>query len=500
MLIVPLHRVPTWKDFPWVTLGLIVANVLVYVLLQSGDARAQARAIDAYLESGLDRIEFPVHAQWLRGRGEEDRADAFDAIAGVEPRLAVRALQEDVAFVAALADGDVLPIDAAEADAQAALDRWRAARAVFSNAWNGMVTPRWMLHFDRFEPANLASSTFLHAGIGHLVGNMLFLAVLGLLVEGALGGGLFLGLYLLGGIGASLVSLAFHWGEPGGALGASGAVAALMGAYCVLWGMRRVRFFWWFFVAFDYVKAPALVLLPIWLGWELWNLAVNGDAGVGFEAHAGGIVCGALLAALVRWRGLERSDFMDEDARADEADAERVAIGEANACLGRLETARARSLVEPLLARRPGDFDLLALLYRCARCERVSPRLHPAAFAALRAEPVDADAVRAQKALHDDYHRATGAAARIPASVAFALARRWLAIGEAEEAMRLVAALAWSPASTPALARDSLAIAQAARAKGFVGDAAHVLERIVCAAPDSAEAAKARILLADASA
>lgn len=270
-----------------------------------------------------------------------------------------------------------------------------------------------------------------------------------------------------------------------------------MGAYCVLWGMRRVRFFWWFFVVFDYVKAPAIVLLPLWLGWELWNLAANGDAGIGFEAHAGGIVAGALLAALVRWRGMERREFMDEDTRADEAVARRRTIAEANACLGRLDTARARALVEPLLARRPGDFDLLALLYRCARCERASPRLHPAAFAALRADAVDADAVRAQKALHDDYRQVAGAAARIPASVDFALARRWLAIGEAAEAMRLVAALAWSPASAPTLARDGLALAQAARAQGFAGDAAHVLERIIDAAPESAEAAKARILIAD---
>lgn len=497
MLIVPLHRAPTWENFPWVTAALVVINVLVFALLQSGDGRTRAQAVEGYLSADLPRIEFPAYAEWLRAEGEAERAEVFDVLAKAKPRFAVEALQNDDAFVAALTDGRIVP-DAVKVDADdMAHAGWREARADFERAWGKVFTLRWVQRFDRFDPVTLVSATFLHANVAHLVGNMLFLVVLGLLVEGALGRGLFLAVYLLGGIGASLVSLANHWGEPGGALGASGAVAALMGAYCVLWGMRRVRFFLWFFVVFDYVKAPALVLLPFWLGWEIWNLVVNGDAVVGFDAHAGGIVSGALLALFVRWRGWERKEFMDEDTRADEAAADRAVLEEARACLGRLEAARARSLIEPLLARRPGDFELLAVMYRCARYERGMPRLHPAAFAALRAEPVDTQGVRAQKALYEDYAKTAGTAARVPASLAFSLAKRWLAIGEGREAMRLVNTLAWSPTAAPALARDSLAIAQAARIKGFAHEAAGVLERIVTEAPESAEAGKARVLLAD---
>ena len=495
MLIVPLHRAPTWANFPWVTFALVVANVLVFALLQSGDDRAQARAVEVYLAADLDAAEFPAYGQWLREQAEDERASAFAMVAEAQPPLAVHALQMDEGFLAALADGRVVPVDAAVEDADARRGQWRAARDVFERAWNDVFTLRWVQRFDRFDATTLVTATFLHANLGHLVGNMLFLGVLGLLVEGALGRRLFLATYLLGGVGASLVSLAFHWGEPGGALGASGAVAALMGAYCVLWGMRRVRFFWWFFVVFDYVKAPALVLLPFWLGWEIFNLAFNGDAGVGFDAHAGGIVSGALLAALVRWRGLERREFMDEDGDVDAALAERAALAEARACIGRLETSQARALIEPLLARRPADFDLLLLLYRCARYERNPQRLHQAGFAALRAEPVDAAGVREQKALFDDVAKQAQGQARLPASLVFVLARRWLAIGEPRDAMQLVADLAWSPAVAPSLARDSLALAQAACAAGHTADAARVLERIISESPDSTEAGKARVLL-----
>lgn len=497
MLIVPLHRAPTWKNFPWVTLALVIANVFVFGVLQAGDARARVEAIDRYLAYGLSRVEFPAYTAWLRDAGEVERAERFDALASARPHFAVAALQGDAAFVDALSRGIVVPVGADGIEDKAARRHWHEARALFERSWDEVFTQRWMQRFDRFDAATLVSATFLHANSGHLVGNMLFLAVLGLLVEGALGRGLFFGVYLLGGAGASLASLAFNWGEPGGALGASGAVAALMGAYCVLWGMRRVRFFWWFFVVFDYVRAPALVLLPIWLGWEICNLVLNGDAGIGFDAHAGGIVSGALLAVVVRWQGWERKAFMDEDVRADDAIAEREALDEVHTCLGRLEVARARTLLEPLLARRPRDFDLLALMYRCARYERGSPRLHPAAHAALRAEPADADGVRAQKALYEDHRNAVGEGMRVPASSIFMLARRWIAIGESRDAVRLVGALEWTPMAAPALARDSLAIAQVASRKGLACDARGLLERIVAELPDSVEAAKARVLLAD---
>nr|WP_237653481.1 rhomboid family intramembrane serine protease [Xanthomonas translucens] len=162
----------------------------------------------------------------------------------------------------------------------------------------------------------MLSSAFLHADGLHLFGNMLFLVVLGTLLEGAIGRWRFLLVYLLGAFGASAFSLAWRWGEAGGGLGASGAIAGLMGAFCVVWGRRPVRFFYWFVVVFDYVRGPAIALLPLWLGWELYNLLVNGDAGIGFDAHAGGLVIGALLgAALVAMRQT-REAFMRDEAVA----------------------------------------------------------------------------------------------------------------------------------------------------------------------------------------
>lgn len=491
MLILPLHRAPTWKHFPWMTLLLIIANVVVFAFFQSGDPRVRARAIEGYVAAGLDQVEFQAYAEWLRGRDDGERADTFDIVAQMDKPMAVTMLQSDVPFVAALDDGSVVPVGGEQRD------DWQRDRAAFALQWDASFTQRWMLHFERLEAPNLLTATFLHGDAGHLIGNMIFLALIGILVEGALGGGLFLALYLLAGIGASLTTMAWHGGEPGGGLGASGAIAGLMGAYCVLWGMRRVRFFWWFFIAFDYVRAPALVLLPFWLGWELFNLAFNGGSNVGFDAHAGGMVSGALLAWLIRRCGWERRDYMDEDVRNDARIADAAALAQAREFIGQLELTKARALIEPLLDRHPGALEPLALLYRCARYGKEPARLHQAAIAVLRIDPLDAGETREQKRIHADYLNAVAGNERLPANLKFLLARRWLAIGAAADAVQLAASIVWTPSAAERLARESLSLAQSARANGYADEATPLLAKVIAEVPQSVEAGKARVLLED---
>jgi membrane associated rhomboid family serine protease len=314
MLIMPLHRALTRANFPWITLALVLANAFVFFGLELDDGADVEKAYAYYAEHRLGEREFPAYRAWLeRERGTSDAARERD-----DGALLLMTIEADAPFLADLESDRVIGPDA-EGYAE-----WKADRVEFDRLWNRNVVQRWVLRFSEIDPKRMLGAMFLHGGIGHLAGNMLFLAVLGLLVEGALGSMLFLALYLVGGICSALASLAWHWGSPGTALGASGAIASLMGAYCVLWGTRKVRFFWWFFVVFDYVKAPALILLPFWLGWELVNLAWSRGSNIAFDAHAGGIVAGALLALGVRALGWERREFLDEDRIADETAAARL--------------------------------------------------------------------------------------------------------------------------------------------------------------------------------
>lgn len=493
MLILPLHRAPTRANFPWITLGLILANVFVFLFLQSGDGRVRERALDYYATQDLAQWEFSAYRDWLDRHSEADqRRELFARFAdGNDSGIAVQLLQSDADFLAALRADKIIVSTAAD------YPQWRERRDEFDRLWSAGFTEKWMLNFSEFSPRRIFGAMFLHGGIGHLLGNMLFLALLGLLVEGALGHGLFLAVYLAGGFGSALVSLAWRWGETGSALGASGAIAALMGAYCVLWGQRKIRFFWWFFVVFDYVKAPALILLPFWLGWELVNLFWNKGAHVGFDAHAGGIVTGALLALGVRALGWERHEFLDEDEVADTAADDRAALAKAQEHVGRLEIAAARALLEPIAVRMPHDLGVLVALYRCARYEPRLPRLDTAARAVLlHATRISAE-VREQKAIFDDYAKVSGKTLLAPAQQIL-LVMRWVAIGGGADAASVLLSIIEQSPATPGLDVACMRLARDLRARGDAQQARTLLERFLAIRPDSPEADKARVLLSDA--
>ncbi len=259
--------------------------------------------------------------------------------------------------------------------------------------------------------------------------------------------------------------------------------------------MRKVRFFWWFFVVFDYVKAPALVLLPFWLGWEIVNLIWNKGAHVGFDAHAGGIVVGALLALGVRALHWERRDFLEEDERAEAAVDDRAALAKAQEHIGRLEIGAARALLEPIALRHADDFDVHAALYRCARYEPRMPRLTDAARHVLALATHNATEVREQKMIHDDYLKAGIGPTPLTPMQVIALARRWPAVGAASDAARMLETLIDMAPTTEGLENACLSIARDLRARRETVPAKHLLERMIATFPDGGDTGKARLLL-----
>jgi len=489
LLVIPLHRAPTWANVPWVTIALILVNVFVFSVLQAADVRVRQNALDWYVEQDLQRWEFPAYREWLAAHGgSEGRGEAFAFFADDAPRMAAQVLQTDEAFLSELRATQLDP----SIDAHA---QWRERRSEFDRLWGRMFTERWMIRFSDFDPSRMFGAMFLHGGIGHLVGNMLFLALIGLLVEGALGPVLFLVVYLIGGMGSAAISLLWRMGETGGALGASGAIAALMGAYCVLWGLRKVRFFWWFFVVFDYVKAPALILLPVWLGWELLNLAFNHDSNVGFDAHAGGLAAGALLASGILVLGWERREFLDEDIVEDARTEREQALKRAEEHIGRLQISAARALLEPMAEARPDDFEVRDALYRCACLEPGRPQRRDAAREVLTLAPRTAAEVRRQKAILEEMMRAEPDRLPLLPTQAVAMLRRWPAIGGGVDAARHLGAWAARAPATPGLRAACLGVARDLIARNEVDPARMLLDRVVSIWPDSDDAGKARTLL-----
>jgi membrane associated rhomboid family serine protease len=148
-------------------------------------------------------------------------------------------------------------------------------------------------------------SMFLHGGWGHLLGNMLFLWVFGDNVEDRLGHLRYLVFYLLAGYAATLAHV---WANPGSsvpAIGASGAISGVLGAYLFLYPRARIVTVFWFFIFVRFIQVPAIIYLPIWFLLQLLSGAASlgvpdaNSAGVAWFAHIGGFVAGPLLLLLL---------------------------------------------------------------------------------------------------------------------------------------------------------------------------------------------------------
>jgi membrane associated rhomboid family serine protease len=170
----------------------------------------------------------------------------------------------------------------------------------FWNQW--AIIPAQLSNGEGFH--TLVSSMFLHGGVMHLAGNMLFLWIFGDNVEDELGHGRFLGFYIGSGVLAALAQYVMDPGSMIPTVGASGAIAGVMGAYLLLFPKAKVDILFIFIVFFRVFPIPAWIMLAVWFGLQfLGGLGSDPETGgVAYWAHAGGFVAGLLLVLPV-WIG-----------------------------------------------------------------------------------------------------------------------------------------------------------------------------------------------------
>ncbi len=181
---------------------------------------------------------------------------------------------------------------------------------------------RWAFIPDRlFHPAawgmsplaslgTVFSAMFLHAGVLHLGGNLLFLWIFGDNVEDALGHLRYLLFYLASGLAAASLQTILNPASAVPNIGASGAIAGVLGGYFVLYPRARVVTIVPLFILFPLVEVPAGLYLLFWFLMQFWMGSVNLTSaarhpeagGVAFWAHVGGFVAGVILVLLVRPR------------------------------------------------------------------------------------------------------------------------------------------------------------------------------------------------------
>ncbi|WP_212524016.1 rhomboid family intramembrane serine protease [Actibacterium sp. MT2.3-13A] len=180
---------------------------------------------------------------------------------------------------------------------------------VFLSYWSLMSDPRSLQRFFfdwALIPAaisqgvllhGLVTSMFLHGGLMHLGGNMLFLFIFGDNLEDELGHLRFLGFYLASGIAAGLAQFLADPGSLVPTVGASGAIAGVMGGYLLMFPRARVDVLFVFVIFFRIFPLPAWIMLGVWFAFQLFGgaSAASDVGGVAYWAHAGGFVAGLVL-------------------------------------------------------------------------------------------------------------------------------------------------------------------------------------------------------------
>lgn len=440
MLILPAQKRWSLRHFPALTLILALVNVLVFFAFQAGEADADAwgESLQFYQSSGLAEIEAPLYERHLREVADNDRQNLLAAHRG-DVGILLQLVDSDARFLQRMESGAIL------ARTDPLFVRWSNLRSQLDAISGSGFTERFMLRYR--DPAwyQWLTHAFLHGSFGHLFGNMLFLLLIGVLVEPALRPAHFLVAYGCCAIVAGMASALLHTGSVSGMLGASGAIAGLMGMFTTLYGRRRVRFVYWILVYFDYVRAPAIILLPAWLGWELvqWFFV---ESNVAYEAHAAGLACGALIGWSCRRLGLVDESFLAAQSADAEPAATTVSADAIRQALRTLDVDDAQKMARRRCMQMPDDLESRHLLYQATRFTPERDAYHDAARWLL----LQARDTGSLGSTWSDYRKTTSGKIRMTPSQMAILAQRLAAVDQTE-ARRLVGWLRKKAPQTPEL-------------------------------------------------
>jgi membrane associated rhomboid family serine protease len=365
------HEETTVERMPWVTLtiiGLCVVAFVLTVIAPAGEGRVanrERRAVEFYLDHPYLELEPRLKGYTyysLRRPGGVD----------VSPPDDLGRLQRD----------------------QRELD---ALVAAYFAARDSTPYFRWGLVPTEQSPITWLTHMLMHAGLFHLFGNLFILYLAGPPLEDSWGHPFFAAFYVVAGVVAAFFFVAGHPEVDEPLIGASGAIAGVMGAFAVRYWNTRITFFYWVFFLRIYTgtfAAPAWLMLGLWMlsqlafasgWWAFMSIADVGD--VAFEAHIAGFIFGVAVAFVVRKLAIEER-FLEPSAE------EREVVHRARSAETALDLARtgrmeeAVELLESDLDRDPRDADAASALWSIAVTTgseaRVAQRMLPGLEAAAR--------------------------------------------------------------------------------------------------------------------
>ncbi|MGL1931850.1 MAG: rhomboid family intramembrane serine protease [Desulfotalea sp.] len=379
MLILPVFTKTDKKSLPLVCLTLIILNALIFFILQADDGNKHKKAFQFYHSSGLNNIELNAYQTYLVDRGIYVPDESLK-----KPQrknaLTIKMLADDK-FTNLLENNKIITSN------NKIFKKWRSKRDQFKSLKDQIMSQRFGYSPSRGNYVALFTCMFLHGGIMHLIGNMAFLWLVGAILEKTLGGINFIVLYILTGIFASLAFGLANPSSPGPLIGASGAISGLMGAYGIIFGMRKIRVFYSLGFYFNYANIPAITLFPVWLIIEIFRLITNKGSNVAYMAHIGGLLSGICIGLVYRYYFHEKIDsiFKHED---DKGQIEEL-LGHGMEKVFNLELQKARKDFKKVLSHEPHNQIAIRQLFDIDKTTPHSPSFHQSCHRLLAIIPIN---------------------------------------------------------------------------------------------------------------
>ena len=352
MLIIPLSKKINWQHPPWATISIILVCVFVYFVLQRNDTRAYTDARAYYVDSGLAQIELPAYLDYL-GQPPVSIPDE-GGIQAEQAQALLSQMERDTTFLTLLESGRIIgPSDPGYRE-------WRDMRAAYEAGKAQCLFYAYGFSPARFKAVTLLTAMFLHASAMHVIGNMIFLWLVGSILEATCGRVVYISLYVATGIGAGLFFWLIHMDSTVPGIGASGAISGMMGAFAWLYGKAKIRVFYSLGFVFGTLNIRGFILFLLWIGNEIVGFYLGSTPNVGYAAHIGGLISGAAGAV-----GLQKfSGRVDTSLFTDPADHRiQTLLARAVEKLGQLETDQARELLNEVLSMDPGNLRAHAHLF-----------------------------------------------------------------------------------------------------------------------------------------
>ena len=370
MLLPIRHENMTARRWPVVTLTLIVLNTVAFLLTNSTIAkqRAELGPVKAHIlmvAASHPELKIPEEAQQFVTTFREHNPDMWKELEHPNRQLAdgfdarMRLME------------DVDPLQA----------EMNSLGRQYGELAGAALTEQYAFVPTHPKPQAYITANFLHGGWLHLIGNMWFLWLAGFVLEDAWGRVLYSIVYVIAGAAARQVHAWVNAGSLVPTLGASGAVAALMGAFLVRFPKMRIEMVWlWMFmfrIRVHRFKAPAYALLPVWLLIEVFSGSLFGNTScVAHWAHVGGFVFGVAAAGLLHLTGLEHvANKAIEEKVTLTADPE---ITQASELIDRGQFDEALTVLTNHMTAQPNSVDACNLLQQAYWRKGDIPAYHEA--------------------------------------------------------------------------------------------------------------------------